>query len=133
MKFVWFNLQPWPYLPEDFRQTYRSVWVDIPNTLFDPEKGHELYNTYLDQLEFAESVGFDGIGCNEHHQNAYGLMPPPNILAAALARRTSDAAICVSGNSIALYNPPLRVAEEFAMLGDACARIVAALGEGETP
>ena len=116
MKFVWFNLQPWPYLPEDFRETYRSVWVDIPNTLFDPEKGHELYNMYLDQLEFAESLGFDGIGCNEHHQNAYGLMPSPNIIAAGLARRTSDAAICVIGNSIALYNPPLRVAEEFAML-----------------
>ena len=116
MKFVWFNLQPWPYLPDDFREKYRSVWVDIPSTLFDPEKGHELYNTYLDQLEFAESVGFDGIGCNEHHQNGYGLMPSPNLIAAGLARRTSDVALCVIGNSIALYNPPLRVAEEFAML-----------------
>lgn len=116
VKFVWFNLQPWPYLPDDFREKYRSVWVDIPSTLFDPEKGHELYNTYLDQLEFAESVGFDGIGCNEHHQNGYGLMPSPNLIAAGLARRTSDVALCVIGNSIALYNPPLRVAEEFAML-----------------
>ena len=116
MKFVWFNLQPWPYLPDDFREKHRSVWVDIPSSLFDPEKGHELYNTYLDQLEFAESVGFDGIGCNEHHQNGYGLMPSPNLIAAALARRTSDVALCVIGNSIALYNPPLRVAEEFAML-----------------
>src|ERR671925_996595 len=43
-------------------------------------------------------------------------MPSPNIIAAALARRTSKAAICVIGNSIALYNPPVRVAEEFAML-----------------
>jgi alkanesulfonate monooxygenase SsuD/methylene tetrahydromethanopterin reductase-like flavin-dependent oxidoreductase (luciferase family) len=70
----------------------------------------------MDQLEFAESVGFDGIGVNEHHQNAYGLMPSPNLIATALARRTSTAAICVIGNSIALYNPPIRVAEEFAML-----------------
>ena len=90
MKFVWFNLQPWPYLPKDFREKYRSVWVDIPNSLFDPVKGHEMYNTYLDQLEFAESVGFDGIGCNEHHQNGYGLMPSPNIIAAGLARRTAS-------------------------------------------
>ena len=43
-------------------------------------------------------------------------MPSPNIIAAGLARRTSRAAICVIGNSIALYNPPIRVAEEFAML-----------------
>jgi alkanesulfonate monooxygenase SsuD/methylene tetrahydromethanopterin reductase-like flavin-dependent oxidoreductase (luciferase family) len=43
-------------------------------------------------------------------------MPSPNIMAASLARRTSRAAVVVLGNSIALYNPPLRVAEEFAML-----------------
>ena len=105
MKFVWFNLQPWPHLPKDFREKYRSVWVDIPNTLFDPVKGHEMYNTYLDQLEFADSVGYDGIGCNEHHQNGYGLMPSPNLIAATLARRTSKSAICVIGNSIAALQP----------------------------
>ena len=70
----------------------------------------------MDQLEYADTLGFDGIGVNEHHQNGYGLMPSPNIIAAGLARRTSKAALCVIGNSIALYNPPIRVAEEFAML-----------------
>ena len=116
MKFTWFNLMPWPYLPDDFREQHRSVWVDIPNTLYDPVKGHAVYNRYMDQLEFAETLGFDGIGVNEHHQNGYGLMPSPNLIAAGLARRTSRAAICVLGNSIALYNPPIRVAEEFSML-----------------
>ena len=116
MKFTWFNLMPWPYLPEDFREKYRSVWVDIPNSLYDPVRGHELYNVYLDELEYAEECGFDGIGVNEHHANGYGLMPSPNLMAAALARRTSKSALVVLGNSIALYNPPLRVAEEFAML-----------------
>jgi alkanesulfonate monooxygenase SsuD/methylene tetrahydromethanopterin reductase-like flavin-dependent oxidoreductase (luciferase family) len=70
----------------------------------------------MDDLEYAEQLGFDGIGVNEHHQNGYGLMPSPNLIAGGLARRTSRAAICVIGNSIALYNPPIRVAEEFAML-----------------
>ena len=37
-------------------------------------------------------------------------------MAAALARQTRDVAIIVMGNSIALYDPPIRVAEEFAML-----------------
>ncbi|MGH7186692.1 MAG: LLM class flavin-dependent oxidoreductase, partial [Pseudomonadota bacterium] len=46
----------------------------------------------------------------------YGLMPSPNLMAAALSRRTSKAALVVLGNSLALYNPPVRVAEEFAML-----------------
>ena len=116
MKFTWFNLMPWPYLPDDFREKYHSVWVDIPNKLYDPQKGHFVYHQYMDQLEYAEQVGFDGIGCNEHHQNGYGLMPSPNIIAAGLSRRTSKAAIAVIGNSLALYNPPIRVAEEFAML-----------------
>lgn len=116
MKFTWFNLMPWPDLPEDFREKHRSVWVDIDQKLFDPARSHEVYNTYMDLLEYADTLGFDGIGVNEHHQNGYGIMPSPNIIAAGLARRTSNAALVVLGNSIALYNPPIRVAEEFAML-----------------
>jgi alkanesulfonate monooxygenase SsuD/methylene tetrahydromethanopterin reductase-like flavin-dependent oxidoreductase (luciferase family) len=116
MKFTWFHLMPWPHLAEDFRSKHRSVWVDLPNSVFDPVRGHEIYNEYLDELEYAETLGFDGLGCNEHHSNGYGLMPSPNLIAASLARRTSKAAIVVLGNSIALYNPPIRVAEEFAML-----------------
>ena len=116
MKLHFFHLMPYRFLPDDFREKYRGVWVDIPSHLFDPVKGHQLYNEYLDELEYAASVGFDGICVNEHHQNAYGLMPSPNLMAASLARRTNDAAVIVMGNSIALYNPPTRVAEEFAML-----------------
>ena len=116
VKFCWFNLMPWPDLPDSFREDARSVWVDMPQRYFDPARANGVYHEYMDQLEFAESCGFDGIGVNEHHQNAYGIMPSPNLIAAGLARRTSKAAICVIGNSIALYNPPIRVAEEFAML-----------------
>lgn len=116
MKVSWFHLMPYPYLPDDFKEKYRSVWVDVPSELYDPEKGHAVYNDYLDELEHAEQAGFDGICVNEHHANAYGLMPSPNLMAAALTRRTSQAALIVLGNSIALYNPPIRVAEEFAML-----------------
>ncbi len=116
MNFTWFNLMPWPYLPDDFREKHRSVWVDIDSKLYDPVRGHDVYNDYLDLLEYADQLGYDGIGVNEHHQNGYGLMPSPNLMAATLTRRTKNAAIVVLGNSIALYNPPIRVAEEFAML-----------------
>ena len=116
MKFTWFDLMPWPDLPADFRDKHRSVWVDIDSKLFDPAKSHEYYNRYMDLLEYAATLGFDGIGVNEHHQNGYGLMPSPNIIAASLSRRTKDVGLVVLGNSIALYNPPVRVAEEFAML-----------------
>jgi alkanesulfonate monooxygenase SsuD/methylene tetrahydromethanopterin reductase-like flavin-dependent oxidoreductase (luciferase family) len=116
MKFTAFHLMSYPLLPDDFKRNHRSVWVDIPSALYDPKVGHRIYNEYLDQLELADRLGFDGVGVNEHHQNAYGLMPSPNIMAAALARRTRHANLVVLGNSIALYNPPIRVAEEFAML-----------------
>ena len=117
MKFHWFHLMPYPDLPVDFKEAYRSVWVDPPaRALFDPAVGHQAYNDYLDELEYADEVGFDGICVNEHHANAYGLMPSPNLMAAALARRTSKAKLVVLGNSVALYNPVIRVAEEMAML-----------------
>jgi alkanesulfonate monooxygenase SsuD/methylene tetrahydromethanopterin reductase-like flavin-dependent oxidoreductase (luciferase family) len=43
-------------------------------------------------------------------------MPSPNLIAATLARNTKRLKIAVVGNALPLYNPPLRVAEEYAML-----------------
>jgi alkanesulfonate monooxygenase SsuD/methylene tetrahydromethanopterin reductase-like flavin-dependent oxidoreductase (luciferase family) len=116
VKLLWFHLMPYTELPEDFAEKHPSVWVDIDPGLFDPRLGHRLYNEFMDELEAAAELGFDGVCVNEHHSNAYGLMPSPNLVAASLARRTRDAAIVLMGNSLALYNPPIRVAEEVAML-----------------
>ena len=116
MKLEMFHLCPYRDLPKDFREKHHSVWVDVPSHLFDAKTGHTIYNQTLDELKFAAEMGYDGICVNEHHQNAYGIMPSPNLMAAAMSRETRDVAIIVMGNSIALYNPPIRVAEEFAML-----------------
>jgi alkanesulfonate monooxygenase SsuD/methylene tetrahydromethanopterin reductase-like flavin-dependent oxidoreductase (luciferase family) len=116
MKLMWFHLMPYTELPDDFRDTNPSVWVDIHSSLFDPKRAHLMYNDFMDELEYAAQCGFDAICVNEHHSNGYGLMPSPNLIASSLARRTTDTAICVMGNSLALYNPPTRVAEEFAMI-----------------
>jgi alkanesulfonate monooxygenase SsuD/methylene tetrahydromethanopterin reductase-like flavin-dependent oxidoreductase (luciferase family) len=116
MKLMWFHLMPYTELPEDFRDKHPSVWVDIHSSLFDPLRAHHMYNDFMDELEFAAECRFDAICVNEHHSNGYGLMPSPNLIASALSRRTSDVALCVMGNSLALYNPPTRVAEEFAMI-----------------
>jgi alkanesulfonate monooxygenase SsuD/methylene tetrahydromethanopterin reductase-like flavin-dependent oxidoreductase (luciferase family) len=116
MKFCWFHLMPYTRLPDDFREKYPSVWVDIPRELFNPALANQMYNEFMDELEFADAQGFDAICVNEHHSNGYGLMPSPNLIASSLARRTSNAAICIMGNSLALYNPPTRVAEEMAMI-----------------
>ena len=116
MKISFFHLMPYQDLPEDFAEQHHSAWVDLPNENFDPAKGNQYYAEYIDQLRYADEVGFDGICVNEHHNNAYGIMPSPNLIASVLANTTNNGALIVLGNSLALYNPPVRVAEEMAML-----------------
>jgi len=116
VKFTYFHLMPYAGLPDDFEERFSSPSLTYPNRYFDPQLGVELYHRYLDELEYADELGFDGIAVNEHHQSAYGLMPSPNIMAAALARRTSNARLMVLGNAIGIRGNPLRVAEEIAML-----------------
>ncbi|MBI4517695.1 MAG: LLM class flavin-dependent oxidoreductase [Deltaproteobacteria bacterium] len=116
MQFFYFHLMPWPHLPANSERRHRSLWITFPNRAYDPARGQALYNEYLDELERAEALGFDGLGVNEHHQTAYGTGPAPNLIAAALVRRTTRARIAILGNSIALRDHPLRVAEEVALL-----------------
>ena len=115
MRFFMFHLMPYPYLPDDFDER-ESAWVTLSNSNYDPVVGTGLYNRYLDELEYAEQLGFDGICVNEHHQNAYGTMPSPNLMAATLVRRTERLQIAIVGNGLPLRDHPLRVAEEVAML-----------------
>ena len=115
MQIYMFHLMPYPHLPENF-DDFESAWVTFPNRFYDPKVGVELYNRYLDELEYAEELGFDGACVNEHHQNAYGTMPAPNIMAAALVRRTHRMNIAIVGNGLPLREHPLRIAEEVAML-----------------
>jgi alkanesulfonate monooxygenase SsuD/methylene tetrahydromethanopterin reductase-like flavin-dependent oxidoreductase (luciferase family) len=116
MKIFLFHLMPYAHLDMGYQDKYRAAWVVLPNTYFDPQKGHELYNRYLDELELAAELGFDGVSVNEHHQNAYGLMPSPVVMAAALSRRIKRAKIAILGNAFGLREHPLFVAEEHAML-----------------
>jgi alkanesulfonate monooxygenase SsuD/methylene tetrahydromethanopterin reductase-like flavin-dependent oxidoreductase (luciferase family) len=116
MQYYFFHLMSWPFLPDTFDRDHDSAWVWLSNSLYDPVRGQELYQQYIDTLAYADELGFDGVCVNEHHQTAYGLMPSPNLIAAALTQRTRRCRIAVIGNALPLYNPPLRVAEEFAML-----------------
>ena len=98
------------------RAPHKSAWVTYPNSDFDPKKGAALYNRYLDELELAAELGFDAVSVNEHHQSAYGLMPSPVVMAAALARRTERCKLAILGNAFALREHPLTLAEEHAMI-----------------
>ena len=116
MKFYMMHLMPYADLDLDYDQKYNSAWITLPNSYYDPKKGAKLYNRYLDELEYADQLGFDGVCVNEHHQNAYGLMPQPGVMAGALARRTKKVKIAILGRALPLLNNPVTVAEEFAMV-----------------
>lgn len=116
VKFHWFAEVMYGHLPADFPQHHDSGWVDIPAHLGDPRQIGETYRMFIRLMEGADRVGFDGLAVNEHHQTAFAMTPSPNLLAASLATATENAAILVIGDSLALYNPPTRVAEELAYL-----------------
>ncbi len=103
------------YSEEDVRQSFRSaVRLTFPNAHFNPSLGANLYNTYLDEYEYAEEVGFDGLMLNEHHNTPTCMGAAMNLEAAILARTTKRAKIVLLGNPLPIFDNPLRLAEELA-------------------
>ena len=116
MNVLLFHLMPYADIDVEKAKDYPTCWVVMPNSMYDPKKGHALYNRYLDELEYGEQLGFDGLCVNEHHQTAYGMMPSPIVTGSALARRTTKAKIAILGSALPLRSNPLTVAEEHAMI-----------------
>src|SRR5258705_9199768 len=119
MKVSAFHLMPHRELPQDFEHRYESVWVTPPWwELADARRVGQYYNWTLDELLYAARAGFDGVCTNDHHQNAYGFMPSPNLMSGALAKLTNPmnlptVQMCTT---LPTSNPPIRVAEQYAML-----------------
>ena len=90
MKFVFFHLMPYPYLPDDFDERFATPSLTYPNGHFDRRSASSSTTATSTSSSTPTKLGFDGICVNEHHQTAYGMMPSPNIMAAALARRTKQ-------------------------------------------
>ncbi len=116
MRFHWFAQQYYTGLPEDYSKSIHSSWVTAPTAVTDSTQVGEDYHMYLRLMQHADRLGWDSLLLNEHHQTSLAMTPSPNLIAAILAVTTENAAIALCGNSLALYNPPLRVAEEIAML-----------------
>jgi alkanesulfonate monooxygenase SsuD/methylene tetrahydromethanopterin reductase-like flavin-dependent oxidoreductase (luciferase family) len=134
VKLYCWHFMSYPYLPADFDEKYDTGWVTVPNSLWDAEKSRGLYQEYIDQLVYADELGFDGMVLNEHHQNIYGLMPSPNLIAAALSQRTKRGKIVILGNLLPLHLNPLRMAEEYAMLDNMSdGRLIAGFAPGSGP
>ena len=111
----WFSEQPYGHIRDEDLEPYDSGRLGFPNTYFDPQKAHLLYNEYHAQYALADEVGFDGIMTNEHHSSYWCMKPAVNLDAAVISRITKNVKIAILGNVISI-NDPLRMAEEIAML-----------------
>ena len=92
----------------------QAVRLTFSNSHFDPQIGSELYNTHLDEYEYSEEVGFDGLMLNEHHNTPTCLGATMNLEAAILARITKKPKIVLLGNPLPIFDNPIRLAEELA-------------------
>ena len=111
----WHSQQPYIHVTDEDLEKYGSGRLDFPNTYFDPEKAHGLYNQYHEQYAHADEVGLDGIITNEHHSSYWNMKPSANLDAAVISKVTRRVRIAILGNIIPI-NDPLRMAEEIAML-----------------
>ena len=109
MKIYNFDLLAYPHVPIEAPRT------PVPSSYFDPVKGAVNYAEHLEEMAYCEELGFEGVVFNEHHCSAYGTMPSPNLIAAALSQKTKRIKIGVLGNILPLRSHPVRVAEEYAM------------------
>jgi alkanesulfonate monooxygenase SsuD/methylene tetrahydromethanopterin reductase-like flavin-dependent oxidoreductase (luciferase family) len=91
MKLYNFDLLAYPDIPGE------APGTPILSTYFDPTTGARNYREHIDEMAYCEELGFDGVVFNEHHYSAYGTMPSPNLIAAALSQRTQRMKIGVLG------------------------------------
>lgn len=108
-----FSENAYPYLPDE--SEFDSIRVTLPNKLYDPKIGADLYDRFIDEWLTAEELGLE-LMANEHHQTATCVDPAVPIIMGILARETKTARLLILGNPIANRNQPVRVAEEMAMI-----------------
>ena len=79
-------------------------------------EGAERFRTLVEQVAYAEAIGFESVWLAEHHFHPFaGMFSAPPVIGAAIAQRTAKMRI---GTAVLLlpYHNPLRVAEDYATL-----------------
>jgi alkanesulfonate monooxygenase SsuD/methylene tetrahydromethanopterin reductase-like flavin-dependent oxidoreductase (luciferase family) len=84
---------------------------------WDPERSEqEAFRQSLEQIEYAEALGFDAVWLGEiHFQKGRSVLPSPLLVASAIAQRTSRVTVGLAVNVLPLGHP-LRLAEDVATL-----------------
>jgi alkanesulfonate monooxygenase SsuD/methylene tetrahydromethanopterin reductase-like flavin-dependent oxidoreductase (luciferase family) len=115
MILMYFTERPYRDVPEDELIKNRA-YFGLSNKYFDSEVGSRLYNEYIDEMVYAEDVGFDAIMLNEHHGTPFCMGAVMNVEASILARITKKVKIILLGNPLPTFKNPLRMAEELATI-----------------
>lgn len=93
----------------------------------------ELYAAALDQVQWADELGFDTVGLGEHHCSPDGYNPSPLILASALGGRTQRIRLRIVVLLAPLYDP-IKLAEDAAVTQLATGgRLILGIGGGYRP
>src|SRR5712691_1997290 len=74
-----------------------------------------VYDSDVEQMLAAESLGYQSVWIAEHHFNDYGLCPAPQVLAAFVAARTTTLRLGMGVSLLPLHHP-VDLAEELAVL-----------------
>jgi alkanesulfonate monooxygenase SsuD/methylene tetrahydromethanopterin reductase-like flavin-dependent oxidoreductase (luciferase family) len=92
-----------------------GLWYDFRNPPPSTVPFETLYRQSLEQIVWAESIGFDSVWLTEHHFCADGYTPSPLVIAAAIGERTRRMRIGTNLLLLPLADP-VRVAEDSATL-----------------
>lgn len=108
-----------------------GLFYEWPN----PSAGNwkRLFEEGLEQIQYAEEVGFDFVLVAEHHFSNYGMSPAPLMQSLAIAQRTKRIRIGTAVIVLPLWQP-LRLAEEIAVLDNLSdGRFITGIGRGYQP
>jgi alkanesulfonate monooxygenase SsuD/methylene tetrahydromethanopterin reductase-like flavin-dependent oxidoreductase (luciferase family) len=114
----YFNERPYQDREAEWYHHHHGMQdLSLSNGGYKPELGAQLYNRYFDEKLLVEAAGFDGVMLNSHHSTPFcmggGAM---NLEAAVLARITEKMKIVLLGNVLPIWDDPLCLAEELAVI-----------------
>ena len=90
-----------------------GLWYDLRSPAQWAIPFEKLYADSLDQIAWAENLGFDSVWLTEHHFREDGYTPSPLVIASAIAARTKKMRIGTNLLLLPLYNI-IRLAEDAA-------------------
>jgi alkanesulfonate monooxygenase SsuD/methylene tetrahydromethanopterin reductase-like flavin-dependent oxidoreductase (luciferase family) len=116
------------FVTAPYRGPGRAGWPRPPG-IYQRDIGLTSFRECIEELEYADELGFDWVSISEHHYG-FSMCGIPTVMAMHMANHVKRAKVAVLGPTLPLNNP-VRVAEELALLDNLCeGRLVVGLLRG---